>query len=75
MSDSDIQTLDLARARERMVQVQIAQRGIRDSRLLDAMRCVPREAFVEPGFEEFAYGDRPCRSVRARLSRSHTSWR
>src|SRR3954447_19833860 len=59
MSDSDIQTLDLARARERMVQVQIARRGIRDSRVLDAMRCVPREAFVEPGFEEFAYEDGP----------------
>src|SRR3954447_21942275 len=59
MSDSDIQTLDLARARERMVQVQIARRGIRDSRVLDAMRCVPREAFVEPGFKEFAYEDGP----------------
>src|SRR5438046_8030141 len=59
MSDSDIQTLDLARARERMVQVQIARRGIRDSRVLDAMRCVPREAFVLPGFEEFAYEDGP----------------
>src|SRR5436309_8982845 len=59
MSDSDIQTLDLARARERMVQVQIARRGIRDSRVLDAMRCVPREAFVDPGFEEFAYEDGP----------------
>jgi len=31
-SDSDIQTVDLARSRERMVQVQIARRGIRDSR-------------------------------------------
>src|SRR5437764_6536890 len=59
MSDSDIQTLDLAHARERMVQVQIAERGIRDSRVLDAMRCVPREAFVEPGFKEFAYEDGP----------------
>src|SRR5437764_3249440 len=59
MSDSDIQTLDLARARERMVQVQIARRGIRDSRVLDAMRCVPREIFVDPGFEEFAYEDGP----------------
>ena len=42
-----------------MAQVQIAQRGIRDSRLLEAMRRVPREAFVEPGFEEFAYEDGP----------------
>src|SRR3954471_4963708 len=58
-SESDIQTLDLARARERMVQVQIARRGIRDSRVLKAMREVPREAFVDPGFEEFAYEDGP----------------
>ena len=27
--------------------------------VLEAMRRVPREAFVEPGFEEFAYEDRP----------------
>ncbi len=49
--------LDLARARERMVDVQIARRGVRDARVLEAMRRVPREAFVEPGFEEFAYED------------------
>src|SRR3954452_2820334 len=58
-SDTDPPTLDLAHARERMVQAQIALRGIRDSRLLDAMRRVPRECFVEPGFEEFAYEDGP----------------
>ncbi len=49
--------LDLARARDRMVDVQIARRGVRDRYVLDAMRAVPREAFVEPGFEEFAYED------------------
>src|SRR5215217_5131083 len=58
-SDSDMPTVDVARSRERMVQVQIARRGIRDSRVLDAMRSVPREAFVEPGLEEFAYEDGP----------------
>jgi len=42
-----------------MVDVQIARRGIRDIRVLDAMRRVPRELFVEPGFEEFAYEDGP----------------
>src|SRR5436189_1815081 len=53
--------LDLAhpRDRNRMVDVQIARRGVRDRHVLDAMRCVPREAFVEPGFEEFAYEDGP----------------
>src|SRR5215212_6721349 len=45
--------LDLSRARDRMVDVQ------RDRRVLAAMRRVPREAFVEPGFEEFAYEDGP----------------
>src|SRR3954451_23139214 len=45
------------RARDRMVEVQIAGRGIRDQRVLDAMRRVPREAFVEEGLREFAYED------------------
>ncbi len=51
--------LDLPHARERMVEVQIARRGVRDRHVLEAMRRVPREAFVEPGFEEFAYEDGP----------------
>src|SRR4051812_21830757 len=49
----------LDRARARMVKVQIARRGVRDRSVLDAMRRVPREAFVQPGFEEFAYEDGP----------------
>jgi protein-L-isoaspartate(D-aspartate) O-methyltransferase len=51
--------LDLARARDRMVDVQIAQRGVRDARVLDAMRHVPREDFVEARFKEAAYEDLP----------------
>jgi hypothetical protein len=31
---------DLSRARERMVEVHIARRGVRDSHVLNAMRCV-----------------------------------
>ena len=50
---------DLSRARARMVDVQIARRGVRDRHVLEAMRRVPREAFVEPGLEEFAYEDGP----------------
>jgi protein-L-isoaspartate(D-aspartate) O-methyltransferase len=50
---------DLAHARDRMVDIQIARRGVRDRRVLDAMKRVPREAFIEPGFEEFAYEDSP----------------
>src|SRR5438552_10428899 len=49
--------LDLAQARDRMVDIQIARRGVRDPYVLEALRRVPREAFVEPGFEEFAYED------------------
>jgi protein-L-isoaspartate(D-aspartate) O-methyltransferase len=51
--------LDLSRARDRMVDGQVARRGVRDQNVLDAMRRVPRERFVEPGFEEFAYDDAP----------------
>jgi protein-L-isoaspartate(D-aspartate) O-methyltransferase len=48
---------DFERARERMVSDQIAARGIRDERVLQAFRAVPREKFVQRGFEEFAYED------------------
>ena len=50
---------DFASVRDRMVELQIARRGVRDRPVLDAMRHVPRELFVEPGFEEFAYEDGP----------------
>jgi protein-L-isoaspartate(D-aspartate) O-methyltransferase len=45
--------------RERMVETQIARRGIRAEPVLRAMREVPREEFVDPGMEEFAYEDGP----------------
>src|SRR5215203_299363 len=45
--------------RHRMIDVQIARRGVKDQRVLDAMRKVPREAFVGEGLEEFAYEDAP----------------
>jgi protein-L-isoaspartate(D-aspartate) O-methyltransferase len=51
--------MDFAEARTHMVVAQIARRGVRDSRVLAAMREVPREAFVAPEFEEFAYEDSP----------------
>jgi protein-L-isoaspartate(D-aspartate) O-methyltransferase len=50
---------DLAQARDRMVEAQLAGRGVRDPHVLDAMRLVPREAFVEPNLKEFAYEDGP----------------
>jgi protein-L-isoaspartate(D-aspartate) O-methyltransferase len=48
---------DLAHERERMVERQLASRGVRDSHVLEAMREVPREAFVPDGLQEFAYRD------------------
>src|SRR3954447_7048014 len=42
-----------------MVEAQIARRGIRDRHVLQAMRRVPREVFLEPEFDEFAYEDSP----------------
>ncbi|HYC73989.1 protein-L-isoaspartate(D-aspartate) O-methyltransferase [Brevundimonas sp.] len=50
---------ELAQARERMVERQVARRGVRDDQVLDAMREVPREAFVPEGLQEFAYDDAP----------------
>src|SRR5581483_5570800 len=46
-------------ARKEMVAVQLAGRGVRDARVLEAMAEIPREAFVDPGTEELAYEDRP----------------
>lgn len=42
-----------------MVTAQLARRGVRDARVLEAMSNVPREAFVTTGMEEFAYADNP----------------
>jgi protein-L-isoaspartate(D-aspartate) O-methyltransferase len=48
-----------AAARERMVRDQIAERGVRDPRVLEAMRQVPRHAFVPPEHRDYAYSDGP----------------
>jgi len=45
--------------REEMVETQIAERGIRDPRVLDAMRTVPRHEFVSESFRQDAYEDHP----------------
>ena len=42
-----------------MVTSQVARRGVTDPGVLEAMREVPREAFVGAGMEEFAYEDAP----------------
>jgi len=45
--------------RKKMVQTQIARRGITSERVLNAFREVPRHAFVPPNRREYAYQDRP----------------
>jgi len=51
--------MDFTAAREEMVRRQIAGRGITDDALLDAMRAVPREAFVPDHLAGHAYEDSP----------------
>jgi protein-L-isoaspartate(D-aspartate) O-methyltransferase len=51
--------IDYAALRERMVREQIEARGVKDPRVLSAMRETPRHLFVMPGNEPYAYDDRP----------------
>jgi protein-L-isoaspartate(D-aspartate) O-methyltransferase len=51
--------VDFEMERERMVKTQIEARGIKDERVLDAMRKVPRERFVPKRYHTKAYGDHP----------------
>ena len=44
---------------ERMIRDQIIARGVRDPRVLDAIRAVPRERFVPPNLRSSAYEDTP----------------
>jgi len=50
-------------ARRRMVEEQLAGRGIRDPRVLDAMSGVPRHRFLDPSLEPRAYGDHALPTV------------
>ncbi len=45
--------------REEMVRKQIAGRGVKDARVLWAMRTVPRHLFVPDKYSKEAYADRP----------------
>jgi protein-L-isoaspartate(D-aspartate) O-methyltransferase len=44
---------------EKMVREQIAARGVKDQRVLEAMRQTPREEFVLPAMRGMAYDDHP----------------
>jgi protein-L-isoaspartate(D-aspartate) O-methyltransferase len=51
--------VNFKKARERMVETQIAARGVKDERVLEAMRKVPRHMFVDEALREQAYNDHP----------------
>jgi protein-L-isoaspartate(D-aspartate) O-methyltransferase len=48
-----------ASERRQMVDTQIARRGIRDKRVLEALRTVPRHLFVAREYRHLAYTDGP----------------
>lgn len=50
---------DAESRRRSMVERQILGRGVRDERVLEAMRTVPREAFLPESLAELAYDDTP----------------
>jgi protein-L-isoaspartate(D-aspartate) O-methyltransferase len=54
-----MKTIDQSADRDRMVEHQIEARGVRDFRVLNAMRKVPREVFLPERMREFAYEDAP----------------
>ena len=54
-----VTTIDFARARSQMVERYLVHRGIDSRPVLEAMRVVPRERFLPPELEEFAYVDAP----------------
>ncbi len=50
---------DYAELREEMIQRQIVARGVKDSKVIDAMRQVPRHRFVPQRQIKYAYQDEP----------------
>lgn len=54
-----LMTVNYAAARERMVQEQLAGRGIKDPRVLASMSRVPRHLFVGEELRDQAYDDHP----------------
>lgn len=58
-TDHPWDTWETIQARSRMVEEQIAQRGIRDPRILEAVREIPRHVFVPNKEKKWAYMDGP----------------
>jgi protein-L-isoaspartate(D-aspartate) O-methyltransferase len=53
------EAVDWSAQRRVMVERQIEARGIRDARVLDAMRRIPREQFIPAESRHLSYGDDP----------------
>ncbi|MGA3116559.1 MAG: protein-L-isoaspartate(D-aspartate) O-methyltransferase [Syntrophobacteraceae bacterium] len=51
--------MNFKKVRERMVETQIAARGVHDERVLEAMRKVPRHLFLDEALRDQAYSDHP----------------
>lgn len=51
--------MEYATARNRMVESQLISRGIKDARVLETMRKLPRHRFVEEALVSQAYNDHP----------------
>jgi protein-L-isoaspartate(D-aspartate) O-methyltransferase len=56
---ANVPALDFAAERERMVRQQVAMRGVNETRLLAAMRKVPRDQFIPEAVRNLAYTDQP----------------
>lgn len=52
-------TIDFFLEREKMVKEQLVGRGIRDRKILAAMKKIPRHLFVPGKWRDLAYADRP----------------
>ena len=50
---------DLKKERERMAKSQLEARGIKDRKVLKAMKTVPRHLFVPENMKDYAYNDEP----------------
>jgi protein-L-isoaspartate(D-aspartate) O-methyltransferase len=51
--------IDIPKARLKMVEEQLIARGIKDPRVISAMKKVPRHLFVEEALQSQAYSDHP----------------
>ena len=51
--------IDFPKARLKMVEEQIISRGIKDAKLIAAMKKIPRHLFVEEALQNQAYSDHP----------------